>query len=194
MEVAEDALVSDRVTASAALDRGRVAADRMSREIDDWLTYNVAREGAVQPEPVALQPVLDSIVATYPVGEFLVEAPDTVRADPTLLRHLLVNLVGNAVKYTRDGGHVAVTLEESGRTVVLTCADDGIGISTTDQAHVFEDFYRSADPAASDRSGTGLGLAIVRRIVDRYGGRIELESALDLGSTFRVFLPVARVS
>ena len=103
MEVAEDALEGDPVTAVEALERGRHATDRMSREIDDWLTYNVAREGAVQPEPVALQPCPGRIVANYPGADFVIETPDTVRADPTLLRHLLVNLIGNAVKYTQPG-------------------------------------------------------------------------------------------
>ncbi|MFC6344519.1 sensor histidine kinase, partial [Nocardioides hankookensis] len=107
------------------------------------------------------------------------------------LEHIVANLVSNAVKYTPEGGDVLVTLEESDSTVLLTCTDDGIGISAADQDHVFEEFYRSTDPAAMHQAGTGLGLAIVRRIVDRHGGTIEVESTLGSGSTFRVRLPAA---
>jgi len=107
------------------------------------------------------------------------------------LEHVVANLVGNAVKYACDGGSVSVTLETTGDEVVLTCSDDGIGIAPEHHERVFEEFYRSPDPEAGSRSGTGLGLAIVRRVVDRMGGRIELESALGAGSTFRIRLPAA---
>jgi signal transduction histidine kinase len=194
MEVAEDALANDRSTASAALDRGRVAADRMSREIDDWLTYNVAREGAVQPEPVALQPVLDSIVATYPGGDFLVETPDTVRADPTLLRHLLVNLVGNAVKYTRVGDKPIVTIRsfvtKDRNWVRLYVVDAGIGIPEGQEHTIFEPFRRGTGLDAS-YEGSGLGLALAKRIVRRHGGLISAERNEGPGSTFTVTLPRA---
>ena len=194
MEVAEDALANDRSTASAALDRGRVAADRMSREIDDWLTYNVAREGAVQPEPVALQPVLDSIVATYPGGDFLVETPDTVRADPTLLRHLLVNLVGNAVKYTRVGDKPIVTIRsfatKDRNWVRLYVVDAGIGIPEGQENTIFEPFRRGTGLDAS-YEGSGLGLALAKRIVRRHGGLISAERNEGPGSTFTVTLPRA---
>jgi signal transduction histidine kinase len=194
MEVAEDALVNDRSTASAALDRGRVAADRMSREIDDWLTYNVAREGAVQPEPVALQPVLDSIVATYPGGDFLVETPDTVRADPTLLRHLLVNLVGNAVKYTRVGDKPIVTIRsfatKDRNWVRLYVVDAGIGIPPGEENTIFEPFRRGAGVDVA-YEGSGLGLALAKRIVRRHGGLISAERNEGPGSTFTVTLPRA---
>ena len=103
LEVAEDVMESDPTMAAEALERGRHATDRMSQEIEDWLTYNVAREGVLQPEPVELQPVLDALVKNYPDVDFVVRTPDSVMADRTLLQHLLVNLVGNAVKYTLPG-------------------------------------------------------------------------------------------
>jgi signal transduction histidine kinase len=74
---------------------------------------------------------------------------------------------------------------------VLTCTDTGIGISPEEQEHVFDEFFRSGDPAAWSRSGSGLGLAIVRRLVERHRGQVDLESALGAGSTFRVRLPEA---
>ena len=194
IEVAEDALGNDTITASQALERGRSAADRMSREIDDWLTYNVAREGAVQPETVALQPVVDSIVATYPGGDFLVETPDSVRADPTLLRHLLVNLVGNAVKYTRPGEKPIVTIRSFATRdrnwVRLYVVDAGIGIPEGEESTIFEPFRRASEVERL-YEGSGLGLALAKRIVRRHGGVITAERNEGPGSTFTVTLPRA---
>jgi signal transduction histidine kinase len=194
IEVAEDALGNDPVTASQALERGRSASDRMSREIDDWLTYNVAREGALQPESVALQPVLDSIVATYPGGDYLVETPDSVRADPTLLRHLLVNLVGNAVKYTRPGEKPIVTIRSfatrDGNWVRLYVVDAGIGIPDGEETAIFEPFRRAPGVEAI-YDGSGLGLALAKRIVRRHGGVIRAARNEGPGSTFTVTLPRA---
>ena len=79
----------------------------------------------------------------------------------------------------------------TGDEVEITCTDEGIGISEEDQARLFQEFFRSHSPAVRAESGTGLGLAIVDRIVTRHGGRIEVESELGRGSTFRVFLPAA---
>ena len=192
IEVAEDAMGNDAVVTSQALERGRWATDRMAREIDDWLTYNVAREGAVQPESVALQPTIDSIVNTYPGGDFLVETPDSVRADPTLLRHLLVNLVGNAVKYTRPGEKPVVTIRsfatQDRNWVRLYVVDAGIGIPEGDEQAIFEPFRRASEVEAL-YDGSGLGLALAKRIVRRHGGLISAERNEGPGSTFTVTLP-----
>jgi signal transduction histidine kinase len=107
------------------------------------------------------------------------------------LDQVVTNLVSNAVKYSTDGGTVTVRHERVGDQVVLTCADDGLGISEADRARLFAEFFRSSNPAAVAQPGTGLGLAIVHRIVVRHGGRIEVESELGRGGTFRVCLPGA---
>ena len=82
LEVAEDVMESDPKMATQALERGRHATDRMSQEIEDWLTYNVAREGVLQPESVDLQPVLDALVKNYPDVDFVVRTPDAVHGRP----------------------------------------------------------------------------------------------------------------
>jgi len=118
-------------------------------------------------------------------------APLLVRGDASELDHVVANLVGNAVKYTHDGGRVTVSLRRIGDEVVLQVTDTGIGISAADQEQLFTEFFRSSNPEAVAQPGTGLGLAIVRRIVDRHGGRVNLASELGAGSTFRVALPAA---
>ncbi|QIX25440.1 GAF domain-containing sensor histidine kinase [Nocardioides sp. JQ2195] len=107
------------------------------------------------------------------------------------LERVSANLISNAVKYSRPGGTVTITVADKGDQVVLRVSDEGIGISHDDQARMFTEFFRSTNPEALQQPGTGLGLAIVSRIVHRHGGSIELESELGRGTTFVVTLPAA---
>ncbi|WP_181313013.1 sensor histidine kinase [Nocardioides campestrisoli] len=107
------------------------------------------------------------------------------------LAHVVTNLLSNAVKYSDPGASVRVRLDRVGEEVVLTVADEGLGISEADQEHLFTEFFRSTDARALGRPGTGLGLTIVRRVVDGHGGRIEVDSTVGVGTTFRVVLPAA---
>ena len=192
IEVAEDVMESDPAMASEALERGRHATDRMSQEIEDWLTYNVAREGILQPEPVELQPVLDALVKNYPDVDFVVRTPDSVMADRTLLQHLLVNLVGNAAKYTLPGERPSVTIRSfSGGDrgwVRLYVVDAGIGIPEGEEATIFEPFRR-ASTVKDTYEGSGLGLALCKRIVRRHGGLISAQRNEGPGTTITVTLP-----
>ena len=121
-----------------------------------------------------------------------VDADVIVDGDPEELRQLLANLVGNAVKYSHARGVVELTLRREGDDAVFTCGDRGLGVSTGDQSHLFDEFFRSLDPSARKRPGTGLGLAIVARVASRHGGRVDVESELGGGSTFTVTLPASR--
>ncbi len=122
--------------------------------------------------------------------------PLPVRGEVGDLEQIASNLVGNAVKYSPDGSTVTVVLasgeaEHGHDEVVVAVSDQGIGISPEDQARLFEEFFRSDDPAACRQPGTGLGLAIVKRVVDRLCGTIAVDSAPGEGSTFTVCLPRA---
>ena len=107
------------------------------------------------------------------------------------LDRILMNLVENAVKYTPSGGSVNVIMQRiSEDEIEVRVIDTGMGIPDEALPHLFEEFYRASNAKASDEVGTGLGLAIVRDLVDRYGGRIEVESGVGKGSTFIVTFPV----
>lgn len=111
--------------------------------------------------------------------------------DAALLRHALLNLVHNAIRYTPDGGRITVRCLRRDREAVIEVADTGEGIAPEQQAKVFERFYRVDKSRSRAEGGAGLGLAITKLAVERHGGRIELESIKGQGSTFRVLLPAA---
>ncbi len=115
------------------------------------------------------------------------ELPE-LRTDPVKVKVVLKNLVGNALKFTKQGG-VYVLAEPSHGGVVVSVRDTGIGISPTQQESIFEAFRQGDGSIAVEYGGVGLGLFIVRRLVDAIGATISLESALGAGSTFRVWLP-----
>ncbi len=108
-------------------------------------------------------------------------------ADPKRVRQILTNLVGNAIKFTRQG-EVVVTVNREANHVVASVRDTGPGISPAERAMIFEEYRQSAEESAR-RRGTGLGLAIARRLVIMHGGTIRVESELGRGSTFYVTLP-----
>jgi len=123
--------------------------------------------------------------------------------DRESLERLILNLVENAVKYNRQGGEVQVRLsraEDRGDEprAVIEVADTGIGIPEADQGRIFERFYRvdkgRTRASGTTEGGTGLGLAIVKHIVQSHGGRIEVDSELEVGTVFRVLLPLSRPS
>ncbi|HET6825276.1 MAG TPA: ATP-binding protein, partial [Amnibacterium sp.] len=114
-----------------------------------------------------------------------------IAADPDKLRQVLTNLVDNAIKYSPDGGHVYVLVTRSGNRIRFRVQDEGLGIPPTEQARIFEKFFRLDPQLTRGVGGTGLGLYICRELVERMHGRIGVNSDGRSGSTFWVELPVA---
>jgi heavy metal sensor kinase len=114
----------------------------------------------------------------------------SLAADATLLRHALLNLVHNAIRYTPTGGRIAIRCSRRDQDAVIEVTDTGEGIAPEHQAKVFERFYRVDKTRSRAEGGAGLGLAIARAAIERHGGRIELESTPGHGSLFRVVLPM----
>jgi len=105
------------------------------------------------------------------------------------LTQVLLNLVGNAIKFT-DAGEVVIKADASNGTFNLAVRDTGPGISTADQAKLFQEFQQVDNSKTRKKEGTGLGLAISKRIIEMHGRRIWIESQVGQGSTFFVMLPV----
>ena len=122
----------------------------------------------------------------------LPEETSTIMGNPLRLRQMVDNLLDNAVKFTAQQGAINVSLSVQDTFLVLQIADNGIGIPSEDQPHVFEKFYRASN--TRDRyKGAGLGLSIVKGIVDKHNGRIWLESHENEGTSFTIMLPIQSV-
>jgi signal transduction histidine kinase len=113
-----------------------------------------------------------------------------VQGDPLQLRQAFRNLIGNAIKYTPDGGTIAVSIEESANSALIQIKDTGYGIPPEDLPHIFKRFYRVRNNGHDDIEGNGLGLAIVKSIAEAHGGSVHVESELGKGTCFAFSLPV----
>jgi len=175
--------------------------DRMTRIVDELLFLSRADMGEVKMEhiPVRLESLLEDIQrqASLLGQERDVQvvlgtiAPAIVLGDELRLRELFLNLVDNAVKYSRPGGKVEIDLTIDDGKALIAITDQGIGISKEEQTRIFDRFYRTDEARAHTKKGTGLGLAICAWIAESHQGRIEVRSELDKGSTFTVILPLA---
>jgi heavy metal sensor kinase len=114
-----------------------------------------------------------------------------VRGDKDRLRQLLFNLLENAIKYTPKG-KVSISAVQKNKMAVIVIADTGIGIPPQDLPHIFERFWRVDKTRSREKGGTGLGLAIAQEIAKIHGGKIEVKSELNIGSTFTVVLPIVK--
>ncbi|MBI5112795.1 MAG: response regulator [Rhodovulum sp.] len=176
--------------------------------IEDILDFAKIESGRIEivPRPFDLAAVIEEVVELLAprahakdveIGAFVDPAlPARVTGDAARVRQVLLNLVGNAVKFT-ERGNVAVTVEpaapapgEEADGVVLTVRDTGIGIAPAAQARIFGEFEQAEGGAARRLGGTGLGLAITRRLVERMGGTVTVSSAPGEGSCFRAALPL----
>lgn len=151
----------------------------------------------MRPEPFAVADVIAEVAESVtPMADerrlsIGVHAEDagTMNADRGRVRQVVLNLVGNAVKFT-ETGRVDVTARRNGDSIEIVVADTGHGISEADLPHIFEDFFQATPPRGAKSLGTGLGLAVSRRLVDMMGGEIGAESVPGEGSTFTVRLPL----
>jgi len=170
--------------------------DRMGRLVADLLALAHADAG----QPLVRQPVeLDALLLEVyqqerrlagGVGLTLGDLEQVeVEGDPDRLKQLVLNLVDNALRYTPPGGDVTLDVVRMSSWAVLRVRDTGVGIPDEDLSRIFDRFYRVDRPRTRQAGGTGLGLAICKWVAEAHGGRIEVESVVDGGSTFSVFLP-----
>ncbi len=177
-------------------------AERLRALIEDLLDLASVEQGEARLSlaPVPLREVVDQAVAVVrPAAEgrrqsLSVDLPGdlpTPLADRDRLAQVLINLLDNAVKFTPDGGRIAVAASRDRDRVVVSVSDTGIGIPAGDLDRIFERFYRVDRSRDRRERGTGLGLAIAKHLTLAMGGTIEVESVQGSGTTFRVGLPAA---
>jgi signal transduction histidine kinase len=184
------------------LDRVETRLKNLMELIHDLLALAASKTSELQEPPRAI-PLQEAVqhaidLVSQEAGEKQIrlafEAPAEailVRATPDGLGQIFGNLVGNAVKYTPQGGKVTVQVARQPAGVVVTVADTGMGIPAEDLPHLWEEFFRAGNAKRSGITGTGLGLSIVKRLVETFEGMIRVQSAEGKGTTFTVSLPIA---
>jgi len=170
--------------------------------INDVLDFSKIEAGqlALTINPYSIKDVIQAVVTgTQPLAtekklELRITAPADLPAasgDERRIAQVLLNLVGNAIKFT-DAGEVRIDAAVTDSAFEVAVSDTGPGIAEADQAKIFEEFRQAEGSTSAQRKGgTGLGLAIAKRIVELHGGKIWVESEVGKGSTFRFTLPIA---
>jgi two-component system, sensor histidine kinase and response regulator len=183
------------------LHRSIERAEELLDLINDLLNLAAARDEAIPAKRIRVS-MRESLEKTAAL--FLTQAENRglswtveprgdphVDGNPEQLGQVWANLISNAIKYTPDGGSVAVRLEEVDGWCVASVKDSGIGIEPELHDKIFEDFYRTPRAKEHERLGTGLGLTLAKRIIEAHGGSIELESRPGQGSRFTFRLPIS---
>jgi len=179
------------------------AAVELAELVENLLDASRIELGKMEIRPVVVdleatvEAVLDGLrtgAGRHPLVAAVEPEARWVHADPARLRQILLNLVGNAIKYSPGGGEVRVGARAAGGLVEISVADRGIGIAPDELGRIFDPYKRATPPANAQIKGTGLGLYIVRNLVELHGGTVRVESQRDRGSTFVVTLPIASLA
>ncbi|MGB7440175.1 MAG: PAS domain S-box protein [Coleofasciculaceae cyanobacterium] len=178
--------------------RIQIAVARMTQLLDEVLTIGKAEAGKLEchPEEMNIVVFCQELVENMQVAtgnrqklNFTLQGESRlVKLDEKLLGHIITNLLSNAIKYSPQDGNVQFDLIFTVQSVIFSIQDQGIGIPKQEVKQLFESFRRASN--VGNIQGTGLGLAIVKRCVDLHEGKIEIESEVGKGSTFRVTLPL----
>jgi PAS domain S-box-containing protein len=164
--------------------------------LEDFLSLGKLEEGHIRVESTGfsvrefLEESLDEMKPGLKEGQSIIESYSgngLFVTDKRLLKNILINLIGNAIKFSPDGSRIWFDILQKDHKLTVTVRDEGLGISEEDQAHLFSSFFRGKNVVNIE--GTGLGLHIVKRYVDLLNGSIELKSKLGTGTTVVVVLP-----
>jgi signal transduction histidine kinase len=176
----------------------KMSLERMSALSEKLLLLSEGAQGRSKWSQVDIQTLIDEVTAEFRAKASMagitleiVPIPEGtfVEGDALRLKQALVNLVDNAIKYNQPGGKVKISADVIDSRVVIKVQDTGIGISSADQQHIFDRFYRVDKSRSRAQGGSGLGLAIVKKIAEEHGGTVSVESTPGTGSTFSITLP-----
>ena len=177
---------------------------RLQKMIENLLHYTAAQHQTLKLNlsQVNILEVIEEVMSQYSLAienkqlniirNFSGSETSVITADREKVNTIIDNLISNAVKYTTEGGQIAIKLASDEQSVFIDVQDDGIGISAKDKAHLFAPFYRGQQEQENLVGGTGLGLSITREYVEAHGGDIQLLASIE-GACFRVRLPIQGV-
>lgn len=205
VEEAIDAGDSDPSTRAEALNVISHESLRLERLVSELLDISELEAGArvMDKGDVRVEQLMEQLQADYVA---LAESKNitlefdlppkipVLQGDRAKIAGALHNLLGNAIKYTPNGGTVTVLVDETEGMLRIAITDTGFGISPEEQTRVYEKFFRSSDQRVAEVEGTGLGLAFAKQVAEMHGGELSLESELNQGSTFTMGLPKPRIA
>jgi two-component system sensor histidine kinase BaeS len=176
-------------------------AEHLSRLVEDLRTLSLVDAGKLTLNRSALLPrdLLERVAAAYlPQAQRLgvtlsVDAAadlSPVYVDPDRFARVLGNLVGNALRYTPEGGRITLAAQQQADAILLAVRDTGVGIAPTDLPQIFDRFYRGDDARETNEGESGLGLAVAKSLVEAHGGSISVASTLGERSVFTITLPI----
>lgn len=198
-ELIESGMIQDEAMKLDFIRRIKKEASNMAGLIGDILMISrlEAKDAEIALTDVRISPLLDDIVDSLKPAAAQSQVfihvdcqPLCIKANVQQMKELLINLVGNAVKYNHPGGQVWVTVREQDGQMVIRVRDNGVGIPEESLDRIFERFYRVDKGRSRKQGGTGLGLSIVKHIVNFYHGSIRVVSQLEKGTEFTVTIPV----
>jgi signal transduction histidine kinase len=180
------------------IDKIKGAVKHLNDLLEDFLSLGKLEEGKIgvslQPFNLdeVLQDTIDEMKALVKDGQSITcrqNTADIIVSDKKLVKYILINLLSNAIKFSGEGAQIAVSKEVRDGSAFITVKDEGIGIPSQDQEHLFSSFFRGSN--ALNIQGTGLGLHIVKRYVDLLQGTISVHSEIGKGTAITFTIPVS---
>ena len=172
----------EKVLQAAIFEKGRISLKIRRMDIHE-LINNVVKSFIIQVKTRNGQ-IIKNLDATYSI----------VNVDEVHFTNVLLNLLDNAIKYSKGQPNITVSTRSKKGGIVIAVEDLGIGISKDQQRRIFERFYRVPTGNVHNVKGFGLGLSYVKKIVEEHNGRISIESELNVGTKFEIFIPVAKMN
>jgi len=184
------------------INRSMIRLDGLLKIVNDLLDISRMEMKTVKREikKVCITEIINSVLELFQIDiqkksiqvEFDYQSNGfCINADVDEITRLYTNIISNAIKYNRQEGSIIIKIYHSGNFVVTEIKDSGIGMKEEEKKKLFSEFFRAKNEFTKNISGTGLGLSIVKRIVDSYSGKIEVESEYEVGTTFRIYLPIS---
>ena len=170
----------EKILQMASFDRGKARLKLVEKDVNE-IVDKVVNNFRVKVESVNGE-----------INERLDASPSVTLVDDVHFTNVIYNLLDNAFKYRRDAPMLHVWTHNAGNGIVISIKDNGLGISKEDQKRIFEKFYRVSTGNRHDIKGFGLGLAYVKKIVEDHGGQISVESELNVGTKFDIYLPLIK--
>lgn len=196
----ESSIILTDTQKSEYIKRSKIRIDGLLKMVNDLLDISRMETNTINREIVNLN--LEEIINTQ-LELFQLQIKNTelhftmksaaglpfIKADKDEMSRLFTNIIGNAIKYNKQGGDLNIELDSSERYLTATVSDTGIGMKPEEKAKLFQEFFRAKNEKTKNISGTGLGLSIVKRIVDSYAGKIKVQSEFGIGTSFKIYLP-----